>query len=134
MPSQGNDRIDTAAMARDPGLGAQMQGEASFEAVGTDAGAYVKVVKEKIWKAWFPYVMSNYPKDFKEANAVVSFVLDPNGDLKAVNIIQSQGSPVFAAFCVEAVQSAAPFGPPPKEALQIWGRDEIEIKFGFHYR
>ena len=39
-------------------------------------------------------------------------------------------SPLFASYCMEAVQRASGFGPVPREILELIGKDELEIKFG----
>jgi len=54
--------------------------------------------------------------------------------VKTVKVLDSSGSPVFASFCVEAIQKASGFGPLPKEILALIEKDGLEIKFGFHYR
>ena len=96
-------------------------------------GAYMKNMKEKIWMAWFPYLAFHYPKDFKTADAVLEFRLDKQGQLRVIQVGSSEGSPLFAAFCIEAVQRAAPFGPLPQEILDLIGKDELEVTFAFHY-
>ena len=102
--------------------------------MGSDMGIYMKNVKERIWLAWFPYLAFQYPTDFQAADAVVSFTIDPKGEVKTVKVTSSYGSPVFSTFCTEAVQRASGFGPVPKEILAILGKDELEIRFAFHYR
>ncbi len=130
----GNDHILTQGMTRTKSRGASLNGVTSFDAMGSDMGIYMKNLKERIWLAWFPYLSFQYPSDFQAADAVVSLTLDANGDLKMVRLVDSYGSPMFASFCTEAVQRAGGFGKIPREILAILGKDELEIKFAFHYR
>src|SRR6185295_4551867 len=107
-PSQpgvgGRDRITTQEMSRNRSHGAQLYGVTSFEATGSGMGVYIKNMKEKIWLAWFPYLAVHYPKDFKSADVLVSFMLNAKGEVRIVRILESKGSPLFSAFCMEAVQ------------------------------
>lgn len=129
----GRDRINTEEMTRSKSNGAALFGVTSFEATGSGMGEYMKNLKEKIWLAWFPYIAFKYPTDFKTADAVVGITLDRDGRVALVKVLETQGSEVFASFCVRAVQEASPFGPLPPEILALVGKDELEIKFGFHY-
>jgi len=130
----GSDKITTQEMTKSKSKGAELFGVTSFEATGSGMGAYMKNLKEKIWLSWFPYLAFKYPMDFKSADAVISFTLNQKGEVKIVRVIESQGSPLFASFCMEAIQRASGFGEVPEEMLALMGKDEIEIKFGFHYR
>ena len=129
----GRDRITTQATSRSRSHGAQIYGSTSFEATGSGMGEYMKNLKERVWLAWFPYLSFHYPMDFKTADAVLEFKLDTQGQVRIVKILTSHGSPLFAAFCVEVVQRAAPYGPLPQEILDLIGKDELEVKFAFHY-
>ena len=130
----GIDRITTQEMIRAKTRGASLSGATSFDAMGSDMGIYMKNLKEKIWLAWYPYLAFQYPSDFQTADAVISMTLDAKGDVKMVKVLGSDGSPLFSTFCTEAVQRASGFGPVPKEIRALLGKDEIEIKFAFHYR
>ena len=132
--SGGIDKITTQEMSKIKSPGAQLFGQTSFEATGSGMGEYMKNLKEKIWLAWFPYLAYQYPQDFRGADVVVSLVLDAQGRVKIVTLLDSVGSPVFAAYCIEAIQRVSIFGPVPKEILELIGKDELELKFGFHYR
>lgn len=132
--SGGTDKITTQEMSKIKSPGAQLFGQTSFEATGSGMGEYMKNLKERIWLAWFPYLAYQYPQDFRGADVIVSFTLDPKGQVKIVQLVDSVGSPVFASYCMEAVQRASGFGPVPREILELIGKDELEIKFGFHYR
>ncbi|MEI8344883.1 MAG: hypothetical protein WCG06_02305 [Candidatus Omnitrophota bacterium] len=130
----GQDKISTQLMARTRSFGALLEGMTSFEASGTQMGAYMKNVKERVWLSWFPYLAFQYPQDYRSADAVIGFTLDRKGNVKSVQILENYGSPLFAAFCVDAVQKASGFGPVPDEILALTGQDQIDIRFGFHYR
>lgn len=129
----GQDRITTQMSARQKSHGAQMFGATSFEATGSGMGVYMKNLKEKIWLAWFPYLLFQYPRDFQTADVVVEFSLDRSGQVKAIKVVDQKGSPLFGSFCMEAIQRAAPFGPLPDELLALIGKEELEVQFSFHY-
>lgn len=130
----GADKIIQREMSRRASAGAWLYGATSFEATGSGMGEYMKRLKERIWGAWFPYIAFRYPQDFRGADAVLSMTIDRTGRVRIVKIVQSQGSPVFAQFCIEAVQRAGDFGPLPEEILALLGKEELEINFAFHYR
>lgn len=131
--SPGQDKIITQEMAQERSSGAKFYGFTSFEATGSGMGQYMKNLKERIWFAWYPYLAFKYPQDYRGANALVSVVLNKKGEVESVRILESQGSPLFAAFCVESVRKASGFGPLPEELLALIGKDELELKFRFHY-
>jgi len=130
----GRDKITTAEMGRTVSKGVRLYGQTSFEATGCGMGEYLKNMKEKIWLAWFPYLSFTYPNDFQTADAILSLTLDADGRVKIVRVVQFAGSRAFADFCVEAVQRASDFGPLPKDILALLGKNEFELKFGFHYK
>lgn len=128
------DKITTVEMAVKRSSGAPFQGVTSFEATGSGMGAYMKNLKDKIWLEWFPYIAFRYPVNFETADAVVSFKLGKYGEIKSVEVIDYRGSPMFATFCMQAVRRSGGFGPLPADLLAMMGKDELEIKFAFHYR
>ncbi len=129
----GEDKITTQEMAKAKSRGASLYGFTSFEATGSGMGEYMKNMKERIWLAWYPYLAFHYPQDYRGASVLLSVVLNKEGQVKIVRVIESRGSDIFAAYCMEAMQRASGFGPVPEEALAIIGKDELEIRFGFHY-
>jgi outer membrane biosynthesis protein TonB len=130
----GQDKITTQETGKVKSQGAALLGTTSFEATGSGMGEYMKNLKEKIWLAWFPHLAFHFPQDFGGADAVVSMTLNAQGEVKILKIVDSQGSEIFAAYCLDAIQRASGFGSLPQELLAITGKDELEIKFGFHYR
>lgn len=130
----GRDKITTQEMGRVPSRGARLYGMTSFEATGSGMGEYMKNLKERIWLNWFPYLVFNYPQEFRGADAIVSFVIDAKGNVESLKVVENGGDPIFATFCMNAVQRASGFGPLPKEILALVGKDKIELLFGFHYR
>ncbi len=134
MGSQGQDKIIAQEMSKVKSNAAALFGVTSFEATGSGMGAYMKNLKEKIWLSWFPYLAFQYPQDFRGADVVISFTLNAKGEVKILKVIESRGSKLFASYCMEAIQKVPSFGPVPEEILVLIGKDELEIRFGFHYR
>ena len=96
-------------------------------------GKYMRSLKEKIWLQWFPYISYQYPKDFKSADALLEFKISKEGDVLDVKILDNKGSPLFAVFCAEAVRRVVNFGALPEEYLGVSGKNELEVKFAFHF-
>jgi len=130
----GNDKIIAREMSAVRSKGASLNGFTSFEATGSGMGEYMKNLKDKIWLSWFPYIAFQYPSDFHTADAIINVTLDAKGDVKKAEILHSEGTPIFAAYCMEAIRKAGGFGALPRELLALLGKEEFEIKFGFHYR
>lgn len=130
----GQDKITTQETGKVKSQGAVLLGTTSFEATGSGMGEYMKNLKEKIWLAWFPHLAFHFPQDFDGADAVVSMTLNAKGEVKILKIVQSEGSEIFAAYCLDSIQRASGFGSLPQELLAITGKEELEIRFGFHYR
>ncbi len=132
--STGGDRITTQEFSRSKSSGAKIYGMTSFEATGSGMGVYMKNLKEKIWAVWFPNVSFKYPQDFHTADVVIGFVLDSKGDVKILQVLEDGGNPTFAGYCLDSIQKAGNFGPLSQEIIALLGKEELEIKFAFHYR
>ena len=128
------DKITTQEMTKARQRGARLTGMTSFDAMGSDMGVYMSNLKEKIWLSWFPYLSFQYPTDYQGADAQISILLDAAGKVKSLQVLTQSGSPQFAEFCLTAIQRAGSFGRVPPEILALLGKDQIEIKFAFHYR
>lgn len=133
LPS-GRDNITTPPSAKKPSAGARIDGQVSFEATGSGMGVYMKNLKERIWMEWFPYLATQYPLDFKTADAVIVFTIAPDGAVKSVKVLEHDGSPVFAEYCAGAIRNIKNFGKIPTEILALLEKEELEIQFAFHYR
>ena len=133
ISGSGRGLLTLSKISRSKSRGAQLYGLPSFEARGSVLGEYMKNLEERIWMAWFPYLIAHYPNDFKTVDALVNIRLDAEGQVKDVSLIESKSSALFAAFCMESVRRAGPFGPLPQEVLDLNGKDDLEIKFAFHY-
>lgn len=129
----GADKISTPAVSRSRSHGAQVYGRTSFEATGSGMGRYMKDMKERIWLTWFPYLAIHYPKDFRSASATIGFTIAADGRLLDVRVVAGEGGEIFAAFCVEAIQKASPFGPLPAEILDLTNRDDLDAQFVFNF-
>jgi outer membrane biosynthesis protein TonB len=129
----GMDRIIAQETAKTKSGGAQMYGFTSFAATGSGMGVYMKSLKEKIWFKWYPYLAFNYPQDYRGADAIVRVLLDKKGEVKEIGVLESRGSELFAAFCMDAIKKASGFGALPEEILALLGKEDLELKFRFRY-
>ncbi len=128
------DKIEIQEMAKTEAGGAALFGVTSFEATGSGMGEYMKRLKEKVWGAWFPYIAFKYPQEFIGSDSVLIITLDAKGEVKRLRVIESTGSEAFTTFCMQAIQRASGFGDLPAEVLALTGKDQIDLRFAFHYR
>lgn len=128
------DKIEIQEMAKTEAGGAALFGVTSFEATGSGMGEYMKRLKEKVWGAWFPYIAFKYPQEFIGSDSVLIITLDAKGEVKRLRVIESNGSEAFTTFCMQAIQRASGFGDLPAEVLALTGKDQIDLRFAFHYR
>jgi TonB family protein len=101
---------------------------------------YFRKMKDRIASNWFPPLMANsqllgYAPGRTRIMAIQNqrvklyFVMNRNGDVESVAVLDSMGNAVLDRSCVEAVQMSKTFGPVPEE---ITG-EKIVIPFIFGY-
>ena len=90
----------------------------------TDA-AYQKQTYQKVASAWKRPAKSPKPGN----KAVVIAVIQKDGSIPPPTLHLASGSDDWDAAALEAVKSAAPFGPLPKG----YGRHSVEVHFHFEY-
>lgn len=89
---------------------------------------YLKRIKRKIDYTW------RYPKlsfeSGEEGTTIVKFSINQDGALVAGNIISSSGAKLLDQGVLDAIQSAAPYGPMPRN-IQL---SRLNIIATFHYK
>lgn len=96
----------------------------SFEADRKVSTSYLQRLKTKIFLAW------KYPEEAIEKGQQgivrIMFVLDRNGELTAIRVLEGSGSRRLDAASIAAVKDANPFGPLPGDIrdkpLKITGK------------
>ncbi len=101
-----------------------LEGGVSFEADRKVSTSYLQKLKTKIFLAW------KYPEEAIERGQQgvvrIMFVLDRNGELTAIRVLEGSGSRRLDAASIAAVKDANPFGPLPSDIgnkpLKITGK------------
>jgi TonB family protein len=70
---------------------------------------YYQAIRERIKRQWTFYGGNS------ELTTVVTFSIDPNGNVTATRIVRSSNDRAFDNSVVRAIRSAAPFPPPPEK-------------------
>jgi TonB family protein len=94
-----------------PGKGMGVGSGSGSGGIQQDPGflLYYQDVQEKIKKAW-SFAGSN-----PNLSATVTFGINPDGSLNAVQVTNSSRDPAFDDSVVRAIRRAAPFAPPPEK-------------------
>ncbi|MEO5361884.1 MAG: energy transducer TonB [Nitrospirota bacterium] len=120
-----------ASIARDRSSPNSKEGSGnsiSFDTSDIRYAAYMRRLKEAIESAW------QYPADAARrgihGDLNVSFTINKNGTLKAVDVMRTSGQRSLDDAAVSSIKDAAPFWPLPEE----WGKDSFTVKGHFVYR
>jgi protein TonB len=91
---------------------------------GTDFSGdwYLAGVQRKIWNIWMAQIRPAMPQ-----SAIVAFVIESDGSIADVKLVQSSGTSATDFAAQRAVYSAQPFGPLPKN----YGTNRISIQAVF---
>lgn len=89
---------------------------------------YYKTLTGKISRRW--RVDRRSARGRRETQTVISFTIDPTGNLDRLEIKQSCGNSVFDRKCLYAVKEASPLPKPPRSYLSA-GSLPIELEFTY---
>ncbi len=91
---------------------------------GTDAAGdwYLAGVQRKVWTIWMQHLHAGMAQA-----AVVAFVINDDGSVSDVRLVQSSGSSGIDLAAQRSIYSAQPFGPLPK----TYGTNRISIQASF---
>jgi protein TonB len=70
---------------------------------------YIAAVQQKIWMLWTQQIKAGFTQP-----VTVVFTILADGSVEDVNVTQSSGATLLDMAAKRAVQTAAPFGPLPK--------------------
>jgi len=78
--------------------------------------SYYKYIREEIKK----FLKQNYSRDYAEGDVNISFVINQNGELADLDVIEERSSinSILRRLSYDSVQSSSPFKPFPKSLLQ----------------
>jgi TonB family protein len=116
-------------------------GRFSFNTVKYKHFDYIMNLKKKISSNWFPPTMANveiwgYAPGRTRMNAILSqevklyFIMDRNGEVRKVQIVDSKGSEPLDKSCVDAIRLSKNFGKVPADMMK---GEFIVIPFMFGY-
>jgi outer membrane biosynthesis protein TonB len=131
VPSVQGDIIQRAISAPDAGV--DRQGAVSYNARSHDMGAYISVLKRKIWLQWFPQVEFNYRPVVAKGKTVVGFKVLADGGIADVEVVSHDGNEYLEVIAFNAVLKAAPFEALPGDFESIDGEDVLDVLFTFYY-
>ncbi len=115
-------RAAAGASPRTPGLEFAPPGPGL--PTGTDTGGdwYLAGVQQKIWVLWNQQIKTGMTQP-----VTVSFTIQADGTVTDIRVIQSSGALLLDRAAQRAIDSAAPFGPLPKD----YGTNRITIEGTF---
>ncbi len=110
-----------------PQMGEGESVEISLDTTKSKYISYFKHIRDKIYLVW------RYPPEAAAAGISgvvrILFVINRDGSLKEVRVLESSGHPILDKAAVRAIIAAAPFGPFPKD----WTEKELRIRARFIY-
>jgi len=95
---------------------AEAEGEISFEATQHFFAGYFLRMRQKIENTWVLLLSSRY-KRMGPSRAVLDFLVMPDGAVRALTPLSSEGDELFPLVCGLAVRNSGPFDPVPYDAL-----------------
>lgn len=115
--------IDTNSALYNANMVANILNELNEENKGPDFDLYMKEFQNKIKKYWKP------PKNKESKRVVLLLTVGKNGNLLSKRVLVTSGIPEVDEAAIQAVLSASPFAPLPKE----YRGESVEIQFVFDY-
>jgi TonB family protein len=117
--TSGATRAAAGASPRTPGLEFAPPGPGV--PTGTDTGGdwYLAAVQQKIWVLWNQQIKAGMTQP-----VTVSFTIQADGTVTDIRVVQSSGALLLDRAAQRAIDSAAPFGPLPKD----YGTNRITIE------
>jgi len=110
-----------------PEMGEGESVEISLDTTESKYISYFKHIRDKLYLVW------RYPPEAAAAGIQgtvrILFVIERNGRLKEVKILESSGYPILDKEAVRAIIAASPFGPFPPD----WTEKELRIRARFTY-
>jgi outer membrane biosynthesis protein TonB len=105
------------------------RGISSVNALGTPLGRYQKYVADAIGSRWYASVGSQMDL-FQIGTARLVFLVDPQGHVKNLKVIQNTNNEAFANFCIQSVMEAK-LPPMPDDLVAALPPEGLEADFPF---
>lgn len=82
---------------------------------------YIALIQDAVQRHW------KVPTAGKVEDPLVEMILNPDGSVNRVNILESSGNPAFDASLLRAIEAAAPFQVPTRE-FEIFRNNRIRFR------
>ncbi len=122
-PKEARGRVEGNAMRK---------GFLAFEAMADDVAPYLRDVRRRVETRWRAALHLRY-SGTTATRAVLDCAIAPDGTLAYVRIVDSGGSPTYAALCREAIERAGPFPPFPFQVPDMYREKNLEIRWTFSF-
>lgn len=113
--------------------GAAQRHNASYDVKATGFGAYDRAFIDAVSSRWYDLLDNMSYDAYRQGKVVVEFVLNYDGRISEMKVIESGVSETLTLLCQKAVLDPAPFDKWPREMRLMVGEDSRRITFTFNY-
>ena len=113
--------------------GAAKRTNASLDMKATGFGAYDRVFLDAVTTRWYDLLDNMRYDAYRKGKVVVQFVLNHDGRVSEMKVVETTASHTQSEFCQKAVLDPAPFDKWPREMRLMVGEDSRRITFTFNY-
>lgn len=113
--------------------GAMQRPNASFDVKATGFGSYDRAFIDAVSSRWYDLLDNMSYDGYRQGKVVVQFVLNYDGRITEMKVVQSTVTETLALLCQKAVLDPSPFDKWPREMRMMVGEDSRRITFTFNY-
>lgn len=113
--------------------GATQRANASLDVKATGFGAYDRAFIDAVSSRWYDLLDNMSYDAYRQGKVVVQFVLNYDGRITEMKVVQSTVTETLSLLCQKAVLDPAPFDKWPREMRLMVGEDSRRITFTFNY-
>jgi hypothetical protein len=113
--------------------GALQRPNATYDVKATGFGAYDRAFIDQISDRWYDLLDSMSYDAYRQGKVVVQFVLNYDGRISEMKVVESTVTETLSLLCQKAVLDPAPFDKWPREMRLMVGEDSRRITFTFNY-
>ena len=106
---------------------------ASIEVKPTGFGAYDRALLDAVSSRWYDLLDNTSYKAYRQGKVVVQFVLNYDGRITEMKVVESTVTETLLLLCQKAVLDPSPFDKWPREMRLMVGEDSRRITFTFNY-
>lgn len=113
--------------------GAAQRPSASLDVKATGFGAYDRAFIDAVSSRWYDLLDNMSYDAFRQGKVVVQFVLNYDGRITEMKVLESTVTETLSLLCQKAVLDPSPFDKWPREMRLMVGEDSRRIVFTFNY-